>query len=79
MRFVSALLIAAALFTLPACAEKESPMEEAKDAVGDAMDSRPGEPLRDAAEDIGDAAKEAGEAVADAAGELTDQVQEAAK
>lgn len=55
-----------ALFSLPACKKPESTSEKVSDRVNDALDNRPGEPLRDAAEDTKDAVKDAADEVKDA-------------
>ena len=65
------LLIALATFlVLPACEQDKPVTGKAKDGINDALDRRPGEKVRDAAEDAADALKDAGkeakEAVKDA-------------
>lgn len=65
------LLIAlATLLILPSCEQDKPVTGKAKDGINDALDRRPGEKVRDAAEDAADAVKEAGkeakEAVKDA-------------
>ena len=65
------LLIAlATLLALPACEQDKPVPGTAKDGINDALDRRPGENVRDAAEDAADALKNAGkeakEAVKDA-------------
>lgn len=65
MKILKLLLVVAALLTLPAC-EKQTPTEKAKDAVNDALDRRPGEPIRDAAEDVKDGVKDAAKDVKNA-------------
>lgn len=64
------LLAAAALLVLPACDDKEPLGDKIEEGVNDALDRRPGEKVRDAAEDaadaVGDAAKEVKDAVKDA-------------
>jgi len=59
---------AAAIFaTLTACEKKPETLgEKIEDKVKDATDSRPGEKVRDAAEDTKDAVKDAGRDVKDA-------------
>jgi hypothetical protein len=64
------LFVAAALFALPAC-EPRTNSEKVENAVDDALDRRPGEKVRDAAEDAGDALKKAGADVKDAAKDAT--------
>jgi hypothetical protein len=51
---------------LAACDKNEGPMEETKEALGDATDSRDNEGLKDAGEDMKDAAQNAKEGVKDA-------------
>ena len=58
MKLLKLLMVVAVLLTLSAC-EKESPTAKTKDAVDDALDRRPGEKVRDAAEDAKDAVKDA--------------------
>lgn len=58
MKLLKLLTVVAVLLTLPAC-EKQSPTAKAKDGVNDALDRRPGEKVRDAAEDATDAVKDA--------------------
>jgi hypothetical protein len=58
--------ILTSLFMLAACEDK-SAIEKAEDKVNDALDRRPNEQIRDAAEDLSDAAKDVGSAVNDAA------------
>ncbi len=63
------LIIAATVLILPAC-EKQTGTEKVMNKVDDALDRRPGEKIRDAAEDMGheidDAAKEIKTGVKDA-------------
>ena len=66
MKFRYLLIIATSLLGLTACKEK-TPAEKVKDKVGDALDSRPNEKIRDAGEDAKDAAKDLGKGVKDAA------------
>jgi hypothetical protein len=73
-----AAVAAATLLSLSAC-EKKTAGEKVADKVGDALDSRPNEKLKDAGEDIKDAAKDAGNGIKDAAGEVKDAAQDAVK
>lgn len=57
------VLIAITLIVFPAC-EQSSPNQT--NGVKDAIDSRPNEKLRDAAEDAGDAVKKTGHDIKDA-------------
>ncbi len=62
MKIHHVLMIAASVFALAAC-EKQTVGEKVTDKVGDALDTRPHEKLKDAGEDIKDAAKDAGQAI----------------
>ena len=53
------LILTATLFALTACEPKQTTSEKVKDKVNDALDRRPGEKVRDAAEDTKDAVKDA--------------------
>jgi hypothetical protein len=66
MKLHHQLLIAAALLTFPACEQKPANVNP-KDGVKDALDTRPNEGVRDAAEDVQDAAKDVGKDLKDAA------------
>ena len=59
MKIIHTLMIAAvSLMLLPGCREKTLP-EKVGDKVDDALDRRPGEKVRDAAEDVRDETKDA--------------------
>lgn len=60
-------LLAAALLITPACERKQS----VPDKINDALDRRPGEKTRDAAEDANDAVKDASDDVKDAVKDAT--------
>ena len=64
------LIIAAMILVLPACDQTQTTSEKVMNKVDDALDRRPGEEVRDAAEDISheleDAAKEIKEGTKDA-------------
>ena len=66
------LITAAALLASPAC-KKQSTTDKAKDGINDALDRRPGEKVRDAAEDAADAIKEAGKDAKDAVKDATNK------
>ncbi len=51
--------LAAVLIGLAGCEPRPTATEKVKDKVDDALDRRPGEKVRDAAEDTRDAVKEA--------------------
>ncbi len=53
------LLVLPLLVLLGACDQKQSTSASVKDKVNDALDRRPNEKLRDAAEDLRDGVKEA--------------------
>lgn len=70
---LSHLLIAATMvFALSACDQAETPSEKVADKVNDALDRRPGEEVRDAAEDAADK-------VEDSAGDLKDRIKDQGK
>lgn len=56
-------LIIAALIALSACDQNKADSSAAKDNVDDILDRRPGEKVRDAAEDAGDKLKGAGKEI----------------
>lgn len=81
MKNIRPLLLALPLmFALGACSKSEP---NAKDSLSDALDQRPHEKTRDAAEDTGDAMKKAAgdtkDAVKDAAETTKDAVKDATK
>jgi hypothetical protein len=78
MKIHHLLMIGASVFALAAC-EKQTTGEKVTDKVGDALDSRPHEKAKDAAEDIKDATKDAGDAIKNEAGELKDKAKDATK
>ena len=67
------LAVSTASLTLltPSCGKKETTGEKVEDAVNDALDRRPGEPVRDAAEDAADAVKDAAKDTKDAIEDAT--------
>ncbi len=76
------IILIAAAFALPvlvtSCKEK-GPAEKAGEKIDDALDQRPGEKVKDAAEDVKDAAKDAAEDVKDAAKDAADAVKDTVK
>lgn len=70
MKFHHLILVVTTLVALPAC-EKKSTSEKVKDSVNDALDRRPNEKIKDAAEDAKDAVKKAGKDVKEAVKEAT--------
>jgi hypothetical protein len=75
-KYLSAAILAS-LLVLSAC-ENKSAIEKAEDKVNDALDRRPAEAIRDAAEDVGAAGKDFGEAVKDAAKDVEQDAKAAA-
>jgi hypothetical protein len=69
-------MIGASVFALAAC-EKQTTAEKLSDKVGDALDTRPHEKAKDAAEDLKDAGKDAGDAVKNEATELKNKARDA--
>ncbi len=70
---------AAALITLSSCEKKETTVrEEVSDKVGDALDTRPNEELRDAAENIEKDVKKAGEGLGETLKEVGKDIQNGA-
>ncbi len=65
-------ILAVAVIALVACDKPQTTSEKVKDNVNDALDRRPGEKVRDAAEDAKDAVK-------DAAKDVKGAVKDAAK
>jgi len=74
MKLRYGLLVVACVATLAACEKKpETALEQAQDKVGDALDARPHEHLKDAAEDAGSAVSEAAQGIKDAAAGATEK------
>ena len=68
-------ILAAALFALASCEKKPNTVrEEVSDKVGDALNTRDHEKVRDAAEDIEKDVKKAGEGIGDALKEAGDAI-----
>lgn len=68
----------AIVLALAGC-EQKTTGEKVKDKVDDALDRRPGEKARDAAEDLKDAAKDAGRDIKDAAKDAGREIKGAVK
>ena len=66
------------MLALGACDDK-SGLEKAQDKVNDALDRRPNEEIRDAVEEVTDAAKEVAEEARDAAKEAAGEAEDAAE
>lgn len=72
MKLRYGLMIVACVAALSACEKKpETALEQMQDKAGDALDSRPHENLKDAAEDAKAAVDETAQGVKDAAHEAT--------
>ena len=71
------LLLAASLVALPACEKHETP--NVKEKVDDALDRRPNEKLKDAGEDVKDAAKDVGKDLKDAGKDIKEDVKDATR
>jgi hypothetical protein len=72
MKNLRTLLLAVPLaLTLTACDKEPQTLSNNKDSLKDAVDSRPHENVRDAAEDTGDAAKKAARDTKDAVKDAT--------
>ena len=74
MKIAPLVLIATAALSLAACSSKDG----GKDSLDDALDQRPAEEMRDAAEDAGEAVQEAAGDVKDAAEEAASDLKESA-
>ncbi len=61
------LIITATILMLPACDQTQTGSEKVMNKVDDALDQRPGEKIRDAAEDAGDNLEDAAEEIKDSA------------
>jgi hypothetical protein len=69
------LATAAAVFSLASCQKKQTTIrEEVSDKVGDALNTRDHEKVRDAAEDIEKDVKEAGEGIGAALKDVGDEI-----
>jgi len=65
------LIITATILMLPACDQTQTGSEKVMNKVDDALDRRPGEKVRDAAEDAGDDLEDAAEEIEDSAKDAT--------
>lgn len=69
----------AALIAFTSCEKKEATVrEEVSDKVGDALDTRPNEEIRDAAEDIEKDVKKAGEGLGETLKDVGQEIQKGA-
>lgn len=71
MKLYHLLMVAVAIIALPACEQKKTTPEKIQDKVDDALDRRPGEKVKDAAEDIKDSVKDASEDIKDSVKDTT--------
>ncbi len=71
MKLHHLLFVAVTVLALPGCPEK-SVSDRVEDNVDDALDRRPGEKIRDTAEDAEDAVKDAAEDAKDTVNDATD-------
>ena len=69
---LAALLMSASV-SITACSKEETPVEKATDKIGDALNMRDHEKLKDAAEDAKSAVSNAAEGVKDEAKKATDK------
>ncbi|MBL8496831.1 hypothetical protein ABF87_06425 [Nitrosomonas sp. JL21] len=69
-KYLFSLLIMACLM-LPACSQNQTATEKIIDNANDALDRRPNEKLRDAAEDASDGVKGAGKNIKEAIKDAT--------
>ena len=65
------LIIAAAILVLPACDQSQTGTDKVMNKVDDALDRRPGEKVRDAAEDIGSELEDAGGEIKESVKDVT--------
>ena len=80
MKLIQILLAAAVCLSLAGCEQKPaSTAEQIKDKVNDALDRRPNEKLRDAAEDLRDGVKDAVNDLKEAGKEAAKDLKEASK
>lgn len=63
MKQYYALILIAAILALSACDQNQTGSEKVMDNANDILDRRPGEKVRDAAEDVGDELKGAGKEI----------------
>ena len=79
VKFAAALSLALGAALLTGCEKKpETAMDNAAEAVGDATDTRENEGMKDAMEDMKDAAADASDAMSDAAEDAGDAMSDAA-
>lgn len=78
MKTPTTIFLGTIFLALTAC-EPKTPGEKVKDKVDDALDRRPNEKLRDAGENIKEAAKDTKDAVKEAAHDTKEAVKDAVK
>ena len=71
MKTLNLFITVATLMAMTACEKAKPISEKTQDGVNDALDRRPGENVRDAAEDAADAVKDAGKEVKETIKEAT--------
>lgn len=71
LTYLYMLMIAATLMALPACDQPKTGTEKVMDNVDDALDRRPGEKARDAAEDASDKLEDAGKDIKESVKDAT--------
>lgn len=71
LSYLYILMITAALVVLPACDQPKTGTEKAMDNVDDALDRRPGEKVRDAAEDASDKLEDVGKDIKESVKDAT--------
>jgi gas vesicle protein len=76
MKLAKLLAILTTAFVLAACGEPETSADKAKDAVKDALDTRPAENLQDAGEELQEAAEKAADKTAKAVEDAVKAVEE---
>lgn len=65
------LLITTTILVLPACDQPQTGTEKAMNKVDDVLDRRPGEKVRDAAEDASDKLEDAGKEIKESVKDAT--------
>jgi hypothetical protein len=71
LTYLYMLMIAATLMVLPACDQPKTGTEKVMDNVDDALDRRPGEKARDAADAAGDKLEDAGKDIKESVKDAT--------
>lgn len=71
LSYLYMLMIAATIMMLPACDQPKTGTEKVMDNVDDALDRRPGEKVRDAAEDASDKLEDVGKDIKESVKDAT--------